>query len=108
MKTVVVLNNEMMGHGDADLGLKILGAFLRKSAAIQSLATIILYNSGVKLITSGSPVLADLNNLLEAGVDVLPCGTCLDHFGLEPAISRPSDMDEIIRELDSADKVITL
>ncbi len=108
MKTVVVLNSDQMGHGDSDLGIKILGTFLTKSPVMRDLQAIVLYNSGVKLIVEGSPVLPQLHNLREAGVDLLPCGTCLIHFGLTPAIGQASDMNEIIRELDRAEKVITL
>jgi len=108
MRTVVILNHDQMGHGDPELGLRILGAFLRKSPVLNHLDAIVLYNSGVKLITEGSPLLGDLHHLREAGVDLLPCGTCLETFGLKPAFGRASDMDAIIRELDRAEKVITL
>jgi hypothetical protein len=37
-----------------------------------------------------------------------PCGTCLAYYQLEPALGHASNMDEIIRELDQAEKVITL
>jgi hypothetical protein len=46
--------------------------------------------------------------LEERGVDLVPCGTCLSHFGLAPAIGRVSDMDTIVRELGRATKVVTL
>lgn len=108
MKTVVVLNNYHMGHGDSGLGHKILATFLRKSPALSGLTAIVFYNSGVRLVTPGSPVLTELHQLHEAGVDLRPCGTCLTHFGLEVAIGQPSNMDEIIRELNQAEKVITL
>ena len=108
MKTVVVLNNDQMGHGDPALGQKILGAFLRKSPVMNEVTAIVLYNSGVKLACPGSPVLGDLHQLHEAGVDLRPCGTCLEHYDIELGVGSASNMDEIIRELDSAEKVITL
>ncbi len=110
MKTVVVLNHEQMGHGDPALGQKILATFLRKGRALKGLSAIVFYNSGVKLLVRGSPVLAELHQLHEAGVDLRPCGTCVDFYGLRQQIDLvpPSNMDEIIRELDGADKVVTL
>jgi hypothetical protein len=108
MNTVVVLNNDQMGHGDPLLGRKILGAFLRKSVVMKEVQAIVLYNSGVKLAVKGSPVLADLAQLHEQGVDLKPCGTCLEHYDLELMVGSVSDMDDIIRTLDQADKVITL
>jgi len=110
MKTVIVLNNDQMGHGAPELGQKILGTFLRKLTAMRYVTAIVLFNSGVKLVTRGSPVLAELIHLHEAGVDIRPCGTCLEFYGLKDqlAVSTISGMDDIIRELDAAEKVITL
>ncbi len=108
MKTVLVLSNDQMGQGDQTLGQKILATFLRKSPVMKDLATIVLYNNGVKLVVAGSPVLSELTQLHEAGVELRPCGTCLAFYQLEPAVGHASNMDEIIRELDQAEKVITL
>ncbi len=108
MNTVIVLNHDQMGQGDADLGQKILGTFLRKLPALQEVSAIALYNAGVKLLAKGSPVLAELTLLEEGGVDVHPCGTCVEHYGVELATGEVSSMDQIIQELDKAEKVITL
>ena len=109
MRTVVVLRENGMGHGDEALGHKILGAFLRKvSGAVEGLEAIVLYNSGVQLLCGDSPFVADFHQLEENGVDVLACGTCLEHLGLEARTGTVSNMDEILREMAKADKVITL
>ena len=108
MRTVVVLNQDQMGNGDRELGRKILGTFLRKSSTLKGLDAIVFFNSGVKLLTKDSPVLTELALLSENGVDLVPCGTCVQHFGLELAVGRVSDMDTILSELSAADKVITL
>lgn len=67
-----------------------------------------MWNSGVKLVGSESPVLAELKLLEERGVDLLPCGTCLAHYGITPLVGTVSDMDKIMAELGRAAKVITL
>lgn len=108
MDTIVVLNQDQMGHGDRALGQKILGTFLRKSIALPEFRAILLYNAGVKLVAADSPVLAELRLLEERGVDLVPCGTCLSHYGIAPAVGKVGDMDAIVRELDRAAKVITL
>jgi hypothetical protein len=108
MKTAIILNNDQMGQGDAALGTKILATFLRKSPAMKEVRTIVLYNSGVRLVCAGSPVLVELTQLHDAGVDVKPCGTCLDYYKLTPIVAAASNMDDIIRALDEAEKVITL
>ena len=43
---------------------------------------LVLVNAGVKLAVAGSPVLASLRELEQARVQVLVCGTCLNHFHL--------------------------
>lgn len=108
MRTVVVLNQDQMGHGDRELGRKILGTFLRKSIALAGLDAIVMFNSGVKLVAPESPVLAEMTLLAERGVDLVPCGTCVQHFGTQVAVGRIGDMDTIVRELSAAEKVITL
>jgi hypothetical protein len=108
MKTVVVLRDAQMGAGDSDLGQKILATFLRKSAALPDLEALVLYNAGVQLLAPGSPLLPELHQLEESGVDLLACGTCVAHYGLQPALGTVSDMDTILRELAAAAKVITL
>ena len=110
MGTVLVLRTDQMGEGDPELGTKILGTCLRKLASFGDLEAIVLYNSGVHLATRGSPVAADLVLLDERGVDVLPCGTCVEHYGLQDHLlfERVSSMDEILATLAGADKVITL
>ncbi len=110
MKTVLVLNNDQMGHGDADLGQKILGTCLRKLTHFAGLEAVVLYNAGIKLAAKNSPHAAELHQLQESGVDVLVCGTCVNHYGLQDQMNLDgvSNMDDILATLQSADKVITL
>jgi hypothetical protein len=108
MDTVLVLNQAQMGHGDPVLGQKILATFLRKAIALPNLTAILCYNAGVLLVGKDSPVLAELRALEERGVDLVPCGTCLAAYGIEPAVGKVGDMDSIVRELGRASKVITL
>ena len=44
--------------------------------------TVLMYNGGVKLACTGSSSLDDLRALAEAGVEIMSCGTCLNHYGL--------------------------
>lgn len=108
MKTVVVLDHDHMGHGDAELGARILKTFLQKVRALHELEALLFYNGGVRLVAEGSPVHAELALLEEQGVDLIPCGTCLQHYGVTPAVGRVASMDEILAELDRADKIVPL
>lgn len=110
MNIVLTLGHDGMGQGDAELGRRILTTFLRKAPALRGLSAIVLFNSGVKLAAADSPVLAELTHLHESGVDVKPCGTCVDHFALRDriAVGAVSSMDEIVAEMNRATKVISL
>jgi hypothetical protein len=108
MDTIVVINQDQMGHGDRALGHRILGTFLKKSIALPGFSAIVFYNAGVRLVGEHSPVLAELRMLEDRGVDLVPCGTCLQHFGIAPAVGKVSDMDTILREIGRAAKVVTL
>ncbi|MCA9002092.1 MAG: DsrE family protein [Planctomycetes bacterium] len=108
MKTLLLLNQDSMGHGDTELGGRLLKTFLQKSIALQDLDAIAFYNSGVKLVAPGSPVLGELTLLEERGADLIPCGTCLNQFGIEPAAGSVGSMDDIVAAMAKAAKVITL
>ncbi|MDF1838410.1 MAG: DsrE family protein [Planctomycetota bacterium] len=108
MKTLLLLRQDSMGHGDPDLGARVLKTFLQKSIALHGLDAIAFYNSGVKLVAPGSTVLGELSLLEERGIDLVPCGTCLTHFEVEPAVGTVASMDDIVALMSKADKVITL
>ena len=108
MSTLIVIKRTQLGEGDPALGQIVLGTFLRKAIALEELTTIAFFNSGVQLTSSESPVLAELTMLEERGVDILPCGTCAEHYGVTPAVGNVSNMDDIIMEMNRATKIIDL
>lgn len=109
--TILIINNEVMGYGDHELGAKLIAVFLKKMWARDDRPSkICFYNSGVKLLVKGSPVLDVLDGLEGLGVDLLACGTCLDHFAIteELMIGHISNMEEIVTQMQLAQKVITI
>lgn len=108
MKTVLVMNQDQMGHGDRELGQRVLTTFLQKAIAIEGLEAVLLYNAGAQLVGADSPVLAELRELENRGVDLIPCGTCVQAYEVDVQVGQISDMDTIVRELSAAQKVITL
>lgn len=111
METVVVVNGDSMGSGDEALGRKLLGNFLRTVAELaEKPDAIVFYNAGVKLLGEGTPLLTELKALDDAGVELLGCGTCLDHFGLieRVAVGEVTDMRAIATRLLGAASVITI
>ncbi|HRX87657.1 MAG TPA: DsrE family protein [Phycisphaerae bacterium] len=111
MKTVVVINRTTMGTGDDVLGARILQTFLGKAgAALRTLDAILFYNSGVKVLSDGSPCLPALAALEQNGIELIACGTCVDHFELRDRIRVGviAGMDDLLRSMDAAERVITL
>ena len=109
--TVIVINNNGMGVADKTLTRKLARTHLDVLAAGGYLPTAIcLYAEGVKLAVKGSSVLEEFETLVEKGVDVLVCTTCLNHFGLmnDLAAGRAVGMKEIVEAQWEAQKVITL
>ena len=107
----IIVNSEFFGHGDNELGAKLMGSFLRKlSAGANKPKEIVFYNSGVKLLAEGSAVLDAMDLLTNAGIDLIACGTCISHFNLQDKMKagRVSDMVTIISTLAGSDKVITV
>jgi intracellular sulfur oxidation DsrE/DsrF family protein len=72
--------------------------------------TIIFINSGAKLVTKDSPVLGELLQLEDLGIEILACGTCLSRFALSDkvAVGKVSNMYNIADTLLGADKVVSL
>ncbi|MEJ5330044.1 MAG: sulfurtransferase-like selenium metabolism protein YedF [Desulfobaccales bacterium] len=109
-KILVFLGTDRLGRGDEELGAKLMANFLSTLPEMgSSLWTLVLVNAGVKLAVAGSPVLESLTRLTAAGVQVLVCGTCLQHFGLleHKAVGETTNMLDIVTHLQVADKVIT-
>ena len=88
-----------------------MGSFLRKLWAEEKKPEAILfYNSGVKLLAENSQVLDALDGLLNAGTDLIACGTCISYYKLEDKIKvgRISTMQEIVSFMMRSGKVVTV
>ncbi|MCL2573005.1 MAG: sulfurtransferase-like selenium metabolism protein YedF [Defluviitaleaceae bacterium] len=79
--SIVAISGNTMGHGDDELGHVLMKSFVFALTQLDNLPQkIVLYNSGVLLALEDSPVLADLQTLSAAGVQILSCGLCIDYF----------------------------
>jgi len=108
---VLVIPSETMGRGDDELGGILIRGFFHAVGQVEPQPdTIIFFNSGVKLVVEGSPVLEDLRALADQGVELLACGTCLGHYGLKEkvAVGIVSNMYTIAETLLRAGKVVHL
>ena len=106
---VVVLSSDVMGSRDDELGATLMKAFMFALTQQDELpATIVAYNGGVKLTVEGSPVLDDLKKLAEAGVEIMSCGTCLNHYGISDklAVGEVTNMYVIVEKQLNARVVV--
>ena len=106
---VVAITSETMGVGDDELGRKLMKGFVFALTQLDELpACVLLYNGGAHLSCEGSDALEDLRGLSESGVEVLTCGTCLDHYGITDrlAVGEVTNMYVIAQRLTGASLVV--
>jgi selenium metabolism protein YedF len=106
---VVILSDNRMGRGDDVLGDILIRGFIHTLLQLKPLPeTIICYNAGVKLAVKDSAVLDDLQQLEQAGVDILVCGTCVNYFGLgdQVAAGHISNMYDIAETMAGAARLL--
>jgi selenium metabolism protein YedF len=110
-KIMVLCATDRMGFGDDELGLKLMVNFLRTLKEMgPDLWRLVFVNNGVKLTIDGSEVLGDLKAYEKAGLKILVCGTCLNHFNLldRKQLGETTNMLDIVTAAQLADKVISL
>lgn len=106
---VVAVDGAFMGRGSDELGAVLMKGFLYALSQLPELPeTILFYNGGAYLTCQGSDSLEDLKNLEAQGVEILTCGTCLNHYGLAEnlAVGGVTNMYSIVEKLAGAGKVV--
>ena len=106
---LVAISADTMGTGDESLGKVLLKGFIYALAKADALpASILFYNRGAFMTTLASDSLEDLKELEMAGVEILTCGTCLNHYGLTEhlAVGSVTNMYTIVEKMTAATKVI--
>ena len=107
--TVVVIGSNQMGSGDEALGKILIKGFLFALTQLDALPqTILFYNSGAFLTTEGSESLKDIRALEDAGVEILTCGTCMKHYGIEDklAVGGATNMYAIAEKQMQAGRIL--
>jgi selenium metabolism protein YedF len=105
----VAVTSEFMGSGDNDLGRKLMRSFFVSLSCLEKLPEVIVfYNSGVKLAKKNSEVIELLKEIEGKGVELILCGTCVDHFELGDSIGagKTGDMYLILERLSASGNVI--
>lgn len=110
-KVMVLISSETIGKGDDVLGQKLMLSYLKTIKEMgPDLWQLVFVNGGVKLTTESSPVLQELKEYEDAGVVVLVCGTCLEHFGVTELkrVGGTTNMLDIVSATQMADKVVSI
>lgn len=110
-KTMVLITTDRMGSGDDELGRQLLINFIKTLKEMGTeLWRLVLVNNGVKLTIAGSEVLSVLKEYERDGLQILVCGTCLNHFDLmdRKCVGETTNMLDVVTAMQYADKVITI
>lgn len=106
---IVVLSSDQMGSGDEVLGKLLMKGFVYALSHQEQLPEkVLMYNSGAFLSCEGSDSLEDLRELEAQGVEILTCGTCLNHYHLEDKlqVGGVTNMYDITESLLQAKQII--
>ncbi len=107
--TVVVISSATMGEGDPELGKILIKGFIYALTQLDTLPkTMLFYNGGAHLTCEDSASLEDLKSLEAQGVQILTCGTCLNHYGLTDKlkVGEVTNMYVIAETMAGASKII--
>ena len=110
-KIMVMVATDRVGYGDDELGSKLMISFIKTLKEMgPELWRLVFVNNGVKLTIEGSEVLPVLKEYEIEGLQILVCGTCLDHFDLldHKQVGETTNMLDIVTAMQLADKVINI
>ncbi len=111
MGKVVFIKSDRMGRENEELGRVLMRNFLYSLArAGVKPRVVFLVNNGVRLACEGSESLDDLSLLIEDGVPVYACGTCLDYLQLKDRlkVGAVGAMADLVTQMMDAEDVITV
>ncbi len=109
--TLIQITHNGMGLGDEELGIILLNNYFKLILEQNRLPKFVaLYNSGVELICTGSPLIEIFKLLESKGINLIACKTCLNHYNLidKLEVGIAGTMVDIIELQAIADKVINL
>jgi selenium metabolism protein YedF len=110
-KIMVMVATDRIGYGDDELGLKLMVNFINTLKEMgPDLWRLVFVNNGIKLAVEGSAVLQALKELESGGLQILVCGTCLNHFNLldQRRVGETTNMLDVVTAMQLADKVINI
>lgn len=106
---IIVISSDRMGEGDSELGQLLIGNFIKAVKDLDMLPDkMLFYNRGVTLVTKTSPHIDHLRDLEKMGVQLMLCGTCVDHYKIreETGAGTISNMFTLAEVMASAGKIV--
>jgi selenium metabolism protein YedF len=110
-ETVILFTANGLGHGPEDLSSILVKKYLSLLLEAGWLPSkLLFYTDGVKLACEGSPVVDQLLQLENQGVEIILCKTCLDYFNLSGSVKVGviGGMGDILEAMQRAGKVVTV
>lgn len=111
-KIVLFIGSDIVGRGDDhQLGALLMEKFLHTVGGLQQKPeTVLMINTGVKLVAEDSLALGELKQLEAQGIEIMACGTCLQRFQLSDKVKvgKITDMYNIADTMFKAGKVVSL
>jgi selenium metabolism protein YedF len=111
LNVVLHISGESMGSEDLVLGKLLMQGFVcnLKNITVKPV-TVILVNTSVKMLTDNETTIAAFKELEEAGIEILACGTCLNHFGLTDSLKagKIADAHTVMEKMFSAERLVRM
>lgn len=107
----IAIGSDEMGTGGSELGHILMKSFIYTIRETTPLPrSIVLFNSGIKIVCEESQIVDDLKAMVEMGVEILVCGTCLDYYNLmdEIKVGEVANMYSIYEEMRNANNTLNL
>lgn len=101
---VILITSERLGDGPDELGSLLMNGLLKTIADLNSRPDVlILMNNGVKLASINAETVSTLDKLIDEGINLKVCGTCLEYFDLKEKlkVGQISNMYEILELITS-------
>jgi selenium metabolism protein YedF len=108
MSKTFLIQSDGLGRGDEKLGKVLMASFMGVlEDSPEKPAKVLFWNSGVRLVCEGSPVLEHLKGLEAQDVEILACSTCLNYLNLMDKIrvGSPTNMVKSVESLINSEVI---
>lgn len=106
-RKIVYLKDDKVGEGE--LGQQLMIKFIKTMLEVDDLPSdIFLVNRGVLLASENEATVEVFRKMIQKGVRITACGTCVDYFDVKLAVGDVGNSFSIIDEMMSCKEIICL